>query len=211
MYSWSAPAGALADLVWPLRRRMREQGLTQRQVAAHLMCDRSRVSRALSGRELPPLERVRRIAELVGVGIEQTEQRWERAHALQQELERDLRGCAAGGMPPRGMADYRDFLRALDGLRVQRGLSQREVARRDSSRRLTRSTVGAVLRGDRSASLAVVAAYVRACGVGEQAVDAWRSAWWRLAYPHREWRLRMRAEGLRRCGVADCRLRWGPP
>ncbi len=51
------PAGCdpeLWSLVKPMRVQMREHGLSQAQLGLRLGGDRSRVSRALSGRELPP-------------------------------------------------------------------------------------------------------------------------------------------------------------
>ncbi len=190
---------ALKALVHPLRRKMRQQRLSQGQIALYLGCDRSRVSRALSGRELPPLSRIEEIAELVGADVEQARQQWRRAAALHRKAQTS----AAEGGPPQGMANYPDFLQALNELRFQNDLSQRELVRRDTTGKLTRSTVGAVLRGERSATLAMVVAYVRACGVSELAVNAWESAWERLAYPHMLHQHYLRWLGMKRRECAE--------
>jgi len=43
-----------------------------------------------------------------------------------------------------------------------------------------------------------VIAIVRACGVSDQAEQAWADAWWRLGLPHRLEERRRKAEGYRR-------------
>lgn len=72
-------------------------------------------------------------------------------------------------------------MRALRHLLRAQGISERELERRD--RQLRRSTVGAVLRGDRGARLEMVTAIVRVCGVRGEAAQAWADAWARLSQP----------------------------
>lgn len=161
------PAGCdpeLWSLVKPMRVQMREQGLSQAQLAIRLGRDRSRVSRALSGRELPPRHLIVQIAETLGTDTAAAERRWERSAARQRNARART---AAGGEPPPGVHTYADLLRALRDLLRVRGISQRELARRNHQ--LNRSTVGAVLRGERSARLGMVIAIVRACGASAEA------------------------------------------
>ena len=149
----------LRALVGPLRYQMEEQGLSQARLGIRLGCDRSRVSRALSGREVPPLHLIEQIAEAVGADVAQSRRRWIHADAIRWKA----RACEAGGGPPDGLYAYADFLGALRDLMRGRGVTQRELIRRDH--RLRRSTVGAVLRGERAATRGMVIAIVRACGV----------------------------------------------
>lgn len=51
---------------------------------------------------------------------------------------------------------------------------------------LKRSTVGAVLRGERPARRDVVIAIVHACGLGNIVVAEWDAAWRRLGQPYLE-------------------------
>ncbi len=95
--------------------------------------------------------------------------------------------------PPPGVVAYADLLRALRDLLRARGISQRELARRDH--RLNRSTVGAVLRGERSARLDMVIAIVRACGASAEAEDVWASTWWDTGRPHQIEQHRRRRDG----------------
>jgi plasmid maintenance system antidote protein VapI len=186
------PAGCdpeLWSLVKPMRVAMREQQLSQAQLAIRLGCDRSRVSRALSGRELPPRHLIMQIAEALGTDVAAAERRWARNKARM----RKARARTAGGGPPPGLRTYAELLRELRDLLSLQGVSQRELTRRDQ--RLSRSTVGAVLRGERSARQSMVIAIVRASGVSEEAERAWAAAWWHLGRPHQIEQHRRRHEG----------------
>ena len=98
------------------------------------------------------------------------------------------------GPTPGDLAHYSDLLHALrDLLRRRCRLSQREVVRRDHTGVLKRSTVGAVLRGERPARRDVVIAIVHARGLGNSVVAEWDAAWRLLGQPylearHEEWR-----------------------
>jgi hypothetical protein len=157
------------------------------------------VSRALSGREVPPWRLVERMAEILDVDLVKARRRWVHADRLRR---RPRVGQAAGG-PPAGLRDYSEFLVALRALLVERGLSHQKVVLRDQSGRLRRSTMGAVLRGERTAQREVVTAIVRACGVSDAAVDTWDDAWWRLGRPYQEMRHRCRREGYARRSYAE--------
>lgn len=191
------PAGCdpeLWSLVRPMRVQMRDQGLSQAQLAIRLGRDRSRVSRALSGRELPPQHLIMQIAQTLGTDTAAAERRWARNAARQRNARaRTVAASAAGGGPPPGLRTYAGLLRALRDLLRARGISQRELTRRDQ--RLSRSTVGAVLRAERSARLDMVIAIVRACGASAEAEQAWASAWRDTGHPHQAEQHRRRREG----------------
>lgn len=192
------PAGCdpeLWSLVKPMRIQMRDQGLSQAQLAIRLGRDRSRVSRALSGRELPPRHLIMQIAQALGADVAAAERRWARNNARRRNARARTAACDAGGGPPPGLHTYADLLRALHDLLRLRGVSQRELARRDHH--LSRSTIGAVLRGERSARQGMVAAIVRACGVSEEAERAWAAAWLGLGRPHQMEQHRRRREGYK--------------
>jgi transcriptional regulator with XRE-family HTH domain len=183
----------LWSLVKPMRVAMAELGLSQAQLAIRLGCDRSRVSRALSGRELPPRHLIVRIAQALGTDVAAAERRWARNAARTRNARARTAASAAGGGPPPGLQTYADRRQALRDLLRLRGISQRELTRRDG--RLRRSSVGAALRGERSAGLGAVIAIFRACGVSEEAEQAWAAAWWRLGRPYQEMQHRRRREG----------------
>lgn len=175
---------AMGMLAAPLRAQLAARGMTQAHLASRLWCDRSRVSRALSGREMPSRDLVERISEHLGADVDATRRRWQEVDRIRRQIRGER---AEGGWPPEDLGSYADLLRALAGLVRERGLSQRELIRRDRSCTLRRSTVGAVLRGQRSASRDVVSAMVRACGVDDpECLAAWDEAWQRLGRPHRQ-------------------------
>jgi transcriptional regulator with XRE-family HTH domain len=198
------PAGRdteLWSLVKPMRVAMRDQGLSQAQLAIRLGCDRSRVSRALSGRELPPRHLILRIAEALGTDTDAAERRWTRNRARIRNARTRAAAPAVAGGPPPELSDYCGFLRALNDLLRENGITQRELTR--GNHYLKRSTVGAVLRGERSAHLGMVIAIVRACGVSQDAEQAWTAAWWRLGYPNQTEQHRRRREGYKRMNRAE--------
>jgi hypothetical protein len=75
---------------------------------------------------------------------------------------------------------------ALGDLISRRVGSHRELARRDTSGRLTRSTIGAILRHKRSLSYDVLDQVLIACGVSGIEREAWMDAWERYGKPHRD-------------------------
>jgi hypothetical protein len=176
-------ASALHELRTPLHEQMDTKRVSQGRLSRQVLCDRSRISRALSGREVPSRELVERIAGQLGADVNETRRRWQEVDRIRRQA-RDER---ADGVPPEDLGNYTDLLRALGDLIKRSGLSQRELVLRDRSRTLRRSTVGAVLRGQRSASRDVVNAIVRACGVDDPVCQAaWDDAWQRLGRPHRQ-------------------------
>jgi transcriptional regulator with XRE-family HTH domain len=196
----------LRALVRPLRYQRSQLGWSQEQLAARVGCHRSRVSRALSGDELPPRDLIGRIAVALGSDIDRAMRRWAQADQLRRNSLRPSPGMTAdatslGGCLPAELRTYPEFLQGLRDLMRERGVSERELAR--LNRNMRRSSVGAVLRGERSMSLSTLDAILRACGVSDQARQAWSGAWWRLGQPHQEEAHRRRREGYRSMLVRD--------
>lgn len=189
--------GALRTLVTWIHERLDERTLSYAQLAREIRYDRSWISRTLSGRRLPPWSLIEHIARRCGADVETARNLWMEANAARRRrLARQ-----SDGYPPADLADYPQFCQALRDLLDRRGISQREVVRRDETGLLTRSTVGAILRVQRSAPRDVTNAIVRACGVQDAAADSWAAAWERLAWPYR------RAMEQRRREIAYGRLR----
>jgi DNA-binding XRE family transcriptional regulator len=181
------PAGyhpQLWALVTPLRDAMSEQRRAQKQLARAAGVDRSTVSRWLSGRMLPPLEPLLQIAADLRTDVAMVQHQWELAADMVRDPRARRDAYLAGGAPPARMTSHADLMQALRGLLRSRGISQRELERRDP--RLRRSTVGTMLRGERGARLDMVTAITRACGVQGGAATAWADAWARLSRPDLE-------------------------
>src|SRR5260370_25503974 len=106
---------------------------------------------------------------------------------------RVTRACQAAGGPTAGLSSYPGLTQTLSKLLRGRGISQRELARRAPD--LQRSTLGAMLRGERTASRNTVMAIVRACGVSAEAEQAWPASWWQLGSPRQQRRRRARYAG----------------
>ena len=201
------PAGyhrELWALVTPLRDAMSERRRAQKRLARVAGVDRSTVSRWLSGRMLPPLEPLLQIAADLRTDVAMVEHQWELAADMVRDPQVRREAYLAGGAPPARLVSHADLMQALRGLLRARGISQRELERRDP--RLRRSTVGAMLCGERSARLDMVTAITRACGVHGEAATAWADAWARLSRPDLE-RRRAAAEIYARSLWP--RYRWG--
>lgn len=184
-----APVVACDDerhaLVAWVRARIDQRGLTYAALArsGDIRYHRSSISRALSGRRLPPWPLVESIALRCGADVARARNLWEAADAAARP---DHAGCSCRLAPPVGTRDYAEFCRTLRRLVEHHGISQRELVRRDQSGVLARSTVGAILRQERSVSREVALAITRACGVTQRPVTAWGNAWERAARPYRE-------------------------
>ncbi len=171
----------LRAVVGPLRAAMATQEISCGTLAKRVPCHRTHVSRAVSGRILPDRDRLLRLARLLGVDETAVGHQWDRAAASRRDRRARRDAHTAGGTPPAGLASHMDLMHALGDLLRDRGISQRELERLDPE--LRRSTVGAVLRGQRGAHRDQVAAIVRACGIQGEAARAWEDAWTRLSIP----------------------------
>ena len=201
------PAGyhpELWALVSPLRDAMRERRRGQRQLARLAGVDRSTVSRWLSGRMLPPLEPLLQIAADLHADVAAVEHQWVRAADAMRDPQVRREAYLAGGAPPARMVSHADLRRALRRLLRARQISHRELELRDPH--LRRSTVGAILSGERGASLDMVMAITRACGVQGDAARAWADAWARVSKLDMDQR-RARADAYARSLWP--RYRWG--
>jgi hypothetical protein len=136
-----------------------------------------------------------RIAEECGASADTAKRLWAAADAIRRQ--RPAR--EADGHPPVDLADYPAFVRALRDLLDRRGISRRELERRDQSGLLRRSTVGTHLRLKYPlSSRDVTLVMVRACGVTEAAVAEWADMWEQLGRPHLANSVRHRSEIYRR-------------
>ncbi|MER6825262.1 helix-turn-helix transcriptional regulator [Streptosporangium sp. NPDC000563] len=193
----------VAALITPLKGRLKELKWKQNQLATKANLSQSTVSRALSGRVLPPFATVDVLVKVLGLDKEEFRLRWRAASAaVGAQRIRDN-----NGEPPH-FRDYPDLLQGLRNLLATQRLSQRalvdEVNDRGGS--LRRSTVGAQLGGRRSLHRETVEVIVDICGVPEPSAVKWLAAWDRLGAPHMAEQLRRRDEACRRLGTAQARV-----
>jgi hypothetical protein len=92
---------------------------------------------------------------------------------------------------------------ALGDLITKKVGSHRQLVRQDKSGQLTRSTVGAILRYQRSLSFDVLIQVLTVCGVSDKEREAWMDAWECHGSPRRE------AMDERRRAIAYSRLQPG--
>lgn len=186
--------GARAALITWLRDMLDEHGRSYASLADEIRYDQSWVSRALSGRVMPPQPLILLVAEKCGASADTAKRLWAAADANRRQ--RPAR--EADGHPPVDLADYPAFVVALRDLLDRRGISQRELVRRDQSGLLRRSTVGTHLRLERPLSRDVTLAMVRACGAAKAAVAKWTDMWDQLGWPNLANSVRQRSEIYRR-------------
>ncbi len=192
---------AMEMLLAPLRARLKVLGRTHEYVGRKIEYHQSTVSRALSGRVLPSRQVIMAIAGALDCDVEETGRRWSTAADIYQARSRERRVQQEAGWPP-PIKDYPELLDALQWLLHNRRLSHRELADRDPA--LRRSTVGAVLRGARSARRDMVIAILRECEVSDSLkVGAWLSAWERVGALHMAECHRRQMEGYRRRRVGE--------
>jgi len=191
---------ALATLVGWVHARLEETGMSYTQLARDVAYDRSWVSRSLSGRRLPSWPIVEAVATRCGASHIEARSLWETADAARRERQTRY----AEGFPPESLATCPQLCMALRDLIVSRGISQRELVRRDPDGVLARSTIGAVLRLERSLSYETMIQVLRACELGDDAITAWQAHWWQLGAPFRK------AMDRRRREIAYAKLKsWG--
>ena len=186
------PGRQTALAAW-LRDALARAGLTQGQLARQLYRHRSGIARAIAGQTVPSWPLTSEIAAACGADQAVTRRLWEDALVVAADRARR----ASEGWPPDGIRDHDALCRALRRLVEHRGLSQRELIRRDRSGVLRRSMVGYVLRGERRVTYRVLTAIVAACGVTGKAAAAWDEEWICAAVPELEARHEARLEGLR--------------
>ncbi len=212
----------LRAMARPLLRRISHYGWThaalgerlrarQAQIGGRLGCDRSRVSRALGGEELPARRLIEEITVIIDAHAveldppgrplrEETMRRWEHADSIRRRRAAEwaritprIRAVPADGEPPAVMDTHDDLLQALNALVAARFGSQRAMCR--VHRDLVRPTVNAALRDRNSLSVEMLDSILRACGVQGEDHRAWLDAWWRLGWPRRKTALERQRRG----------------
>jgi transcriptional regulator with XRE-family HTH domain len=174
---------ALRSLIVWVHDRLDETGTTYEQVASEMVYSRSWVSRALCGRRLPTWQVIEATAACCGASPEEARSLWEAAMTTQ--LRRKTRRRIATH-PPSDIDSWESMYDALGDLIARKVGSHRELARADNSRRLTRSTIGAILRRERSLSYEVLDQVLVSCGVSGDEREAWMDAWEHYGKPRRE-------------------------
>lgn len=157
-----------------------DTGISYKQLAGDLYHDPSWVSRILCTGTLPSWPLVEAVAKRSEESTVEAKKLWDAADAasIRDRMQR------AAGFPPPGMDCPRSLLKALRDLIETQVGSQRELIRRDQSAWLTRSMLGAMLRGDRSMPPYALRRIVDVCGLETEAKSAWfeaysRSRWCR--------------------------------
>jgi hypothetical protein len=173
---------ALRSLIRWVHARLDETDTTYQQVADDVSYSRSWVSRALCGRRLPPWQLIETIARRCEASPREARKLWEAAEAAQ--LRRHVRRI--GTPPPPDIASWPDMYDALGHLITSKVGSHRELVRKDESGQLTRSTIGAILRYERSLSRDVLIRVLTVCEFSDKEREAWMDAWERYGRPRRE-------------------------
>ena len=172
----------LGSLIRWVHARLDEADTTYEQVAGDISYSRSWVSRALCGRRLPPWQLIETIAGRCGASPREARKLWEAAEAAQ--LRRQVRRI--GTSPPSDIASWLDMYDALGDLITSKVGSHRELVRKDERGQLTRSTIGAILRHERSLSRDVLIRVLTVCELSDKEREAWMDAWERYSRPRRE-------------------------
>lgn len=174
---------ALGSLIRWVHDRLEATGTTYRQIADDMAYSRSWVSRALCGRKLPPWQVIEAAAIRCNASTDEARRLWDAARSAQLRRETRRRKVTR---PPSDIDSWGSMYDSLGDLISRRVGSHRELARRDTSGRLTRSTIGAILRYDRSLSYDVLDQVLVICGVSGVEREAWMDAWERYGRPRRD-------------------------
>jgi hypothetical protein len=174
---------ALGSLTRWVHDHLDEAGATYEQIAGDVAYSRSWVSRALCGRRLPPWQVIEATAVRCRASTDEARRLWEAARAAQSRRETRRRKVT---YPPSDIDSWQSMYDALGDLISRRVGSHRELARRDTSGRLTRSMIGAILRYERSLSYDVLDQVLITCEVSGIEREAWMDAWERHGGPRRD-------------------------
>lgn len=145
--------------------------ISYKQLAGDVYHDPSWVSRILCTGTLPPWQLVEAVAKRSAETTEEAKKLWDAANeaSIRHRMQR------AAGFPPPGVDCPRCLAKALRDLIETRVGSQRELIRRDQGW-LTRSMLGAMLRGNRSIPFYALRRIVDICGLETEARSAWLEA-----------------------------------
>jgi transcriptional regulator with XRE-family HTH domain len=173
---------ALRLLIRWVQERLNKTGTTYDQVAGDVYHSRSWVSRELCGRRLPPWQLIETIATRCGASPSEAKKLWEAAETAQ--LRRQVRRISA--LPRSDIDSWQDMYADLGDLIISKFGSHRKLVSKDESGQLTRSTIGAILRRERSLSHEVLTRVLAACEVSDKEREAWMDLWERYGRPRRE-------------------------
>jgi len=193
---------ALGSLIRWVHDRLEETETTYQQIASDMTYSRPWVSRALCGRRLPPWQVIEAAAIRCSASTDEARRLWEAARNAQLRREGRRRKATR---PPSDIDSWGSMYDALDDLITRRAGSHRQLAKKDTSGRLTRSTIGAILRYERSLSYDVLDQVLVTCGVSGVEREAWMDAWERYGKPRRD------AMDYQRRTIAWSRLQPGRP
>ena len=187
---------ALTALTRWVHARLDMAAVSYKEIADDVYCSRSSVSRALCGRQLPPWRMVKAVAIRCGASVSEAKRLWDAA-----ELSLHRRQARTTARTSVSQIDsWLSMYNALGDLIIAKAGSQRELVRCDGSGLLSRSTLGAILRYDRSLSYEVLVQILAVCDVDEADRAKWMVAWERWGEPRRE------AMDDRRRAIARSRL-----
>jgi transcriptional regulator with XRE-family HTH domain len=195
---------ALTALAKWVHARLDAAAVSYEQIARDTYCSRSSVSRGLCGRNLPPWKMVEAAAIRCGASTVEARKLWDAADASARRRQ----ARTAARTPASRIDSWMIMYQALGDLIVAKVGSQRELERRDSSGLLSRSTLGAIVRWDRSLSHEVLIQILKVCEVSDAERAEWMVAWERYGEPRRQ------AMDDRRRAIARSRLqpwRYSPP
>lgn len=174
--------GPVAELARFLRRQRRHAKLTLRQMADRTrVCSFSTLSRAANGRKVPSRAVVVEFVRLCGGGPhEQAEalRLWKQARSRARHRIPTLEPA----MPLRDVASPADLVAAMRDARIAAGmpsLRELESQAKKMGLSLARSTLSDALTAPRGPSWRLLEAYVRACGVPDDDLWQWHTAWQR--------------------------------
>ncbi|MFI5534212.1 helix-turn-helix domain-containing protein [Kitasatospora sp. NPDC051853] len=174
----------IAALAMDLRAHRQRAGLSYAQLAEMARMDRTRLSRAASGKSVPPMAVVE--AYLTGCGA--TKKQIARTRGLWRAARR------AGRQRPEEAPQHIALIKDRLGLSVAMQHLYLKIGRpslRDLERQagahgeLPRSSLSRVLRGDAPPNRALLEAFVKACAVPASEIETWLEAWDRVNRPRR--------------------------
>ncbi|WP_307348352.1 helix-turn-helix domain-containing protein [Kitasatospora herbaricolor] len=216
-----------------LREQRQRAGLTYTAMAARTSYTPSMLSRAASGRSVPSLSLVEAFTKACDGDLAKARKLWKGArwaHAKRRRTERRAARAEFHDLTvaydrlllvhPGMIEDYRQLVRAMVELRARSGqpslLERQDKAGRTEGggRRLPKSSLSAILRGEALPRRGHVIAFAEALGASRGAVAEWERAWERAARTAEPpWAPSPRPAGAayRRVEQPEIRIRISPP
>ena len=180
----AARSDPLTDLAAWLRALRSRSGLTYRKMAAITGLSPTTLSRAAAGRFVPQPQVVYLYAVACGGSKDRADRLWRRAYAAKDELNR----AHFWPTPPHLVTTPGELRIAMAFLHHLSGFTYREIEKRagkwttkcGGKSRLPRSTIHNMLSGRSAPRRANIVAFAAACGVSEDKVPEWGTAWDRV-------------------------------